>query len=101
MPRVKVTGNGEIEEVVRGKVYKIRHHLGKDPETGKYRRHLKRIVEMFGGALVNDIDASDISRAYAARRDSGEMSASTVHNVHVIFSQLMESAKRDRLIATN
>lgn len=164
MPRVKVTGNGEIEEVVRGKVYKIRHHLGKDPETGKYkrspkrtvygtkskareelakykveleggygnpdkvtlgeyanewfkrrelsdryspetiktdRRHLKRIVEMFGGALVNDIDASDISRAYAARRDSGEMSASTVHNVHVIFNQLMESAKRDRLIATN
>ncbi len=164
MPRVKVTGNGEIEEVVRGKVYKIRHHLGRDPETGKYkrspkrtvygtksqareallqykveleggygnpdkitlgeyakewfrqrelsdryspetiktdRRLLKLIVEMFGGALINDIDASDISRAYAARREAGDMSASTVHNVHVIFNQLMKSAKRDKLIATN
>ena len=164
MPKVKVTGNGEIEEVVRGKVYKIRHHLGYDPETKKYkrspkrtvygtkskareelakykieleggygnpdkvtlgeyakdwfkrrelsdhyspetiktdRRHLKRIVEMFGGALINEIDASDISNAYAARRESGDMSASTVHNVHVIFNQLMKSAKRDRLIAVN
>ena len=164
MPRVKVTGNGEIEEVVRGKVYKIRHHLGRDPETGKYkrspkrtvygtksqareallqykveleggfgnpdkitlgeyakewfkqrelsdryspetiktdRRLLKLIVEMFGGALINDIDTSDISRAYAARREAGDMSASTVHNVHVIFNQLMKSAKRDKLIATN
>ena len=164
MPRVKVTGNGEIEEVVRGQVYKIRHHLGYDPETKKYKRSPKRtvygpkskareelakykieleggygnpekvtlgeyakdwfknrelsdhyspetiktdrrllkfIVEMFGGALINEIDASDISRAYAARREAGEMSASTVHNVHVIFNQLMKSAKRDKLIATN
>ena len=164
MPRVKVTGNGEIEEVVRGKVYKIRHHLGRDPETGKYkrspkrtvygtksqareallqykveleggfgnpdkitlgeyardwfknrelsdryspetiktdRRLLKYIVEMFGGARINEIDASDISRAYAARRESGDMSAATVHNVHVIFNQLMKSAKRDKLVATN
>lgn len=40
----KVTGCGEIEEIERGKVYRIRHHLGKDPATGKYIRSLKRTV---------------------------------------------------------
>ena len=40
----KVTGCGEIEEIERGKVYRIRHHLGKDPATGKYIRSPKRTV---------------------------------------------------------
>lgn len=34
----KVTGCGEIEEIERGKVHRIRHHLGKDPATRKYIR---------------------------------------------------------------
>ncbi len=25
---MKITGSGEIEEVVKGKIYRIRHHLG-------------------------------------------------------------------------
>lgn len=41
----KVTGCGEIEEVERGKVYRIRHHhLGKDPVTGRYIRSPKKTV---------------------------------------------------------
>lgn len=40
----KVTGCGEIEEIERGKVYRIRHHLGRDPETGRYLRSPKRTV---------------------------------------------------------
>lgn len=42
MPRV--TGCGEIEEIERGKVYRIRHHLGRDPKTGRYLRSPKRTV---------------------------------------------------------
>ena len=26
---MKITGSGEIEEVTKGKVYRIRHHLGR------------------------------------------------------------------------
>lgn len=40
----KVTGCGEIEEIERGKVYRIRHHLGRDPKTGRYLRSPKRTV---------------------------------------------------------
>lgn len=40
----KVTGCGEIEEIERGKVYRIRHHLGRGPETGRYLRSPKRTV---------------------------------------------------------
>lgn len=40
----KVTGCGEIEEIERGKVHRIRHHLGKDPATRKYIRSPKRTV---------------------------------------------------------
>ena len=164
MPKVKVTGKGEIEEVVKGKVYKIRHHLGRDPETGKYvrspkrtvhgtksdarraledyrieleggygnpdkitvadyaqewfhrrelsgryspetiktdRRHVRRIVEMFGGQLLGEVDPIDVSRAYALRLDSGEITTSTLHNLNGVFSQMMKSAVRDKLIATN
>ena len=35
---MKITGSGEIEEVVKGKVYHIRHHLGRSPQTGRYIR---------------------------------------------------------------
>ena len=41
---VKITGKGEIEEVVRGKVYKIRHHLGYDEKLKKYVRSPKRTI---------------------------------------------------------
>lgn len=40
----KVTGCGEIEEIERGKVHRIRHHLGKGPATRKYIRSPKRTV---------------------------------------------------------
>ena len=40
----KIIGEGEIEEIVRGKKYYIRHHLGKDKRTGKYIRSPKRVV---------------------------------------------------------
>ena len=41
---MKITGSGEIEEVVKGKVYRIRHHLGRDPKTGHYIRPPKKTV---------------------------------------------------------
>ena len=41
---MKITGAGEIEEVVKGKVYRIRHHLGRDPKTGRYIRSPKKTV---------------------------------------------------------
>ena len=41
---MKITGSGEIEEVVKGKVYRIRHHLGRDPKTGRYIRSPKKTV---------------------------------------------------------
>ena len=41
---MEITGRGEYEEVVPGKVYRIRHHLGKDPVTGKYLRSKKKTV---------------------------------------------------------
>ena len=31
---MKIIGSGEIEEVTKGKVYRIRHHLGRDSKTG-------------------------------------------------------------------
>lgn len=40
----KIIGEGEIEEIVRGKKYYIRHHLGKDKKTGKYVRSPRRVV---------------------------------------------------------
>lgn len=40
----KVIGEGIIEEKVRGKVYYIRHSLGKDPISGKYIRSPRRTV---------------------------------------------------------
>lgn len=40
----KVTGEGSIEEKVRGKVYYIRHNLGKDPVTRKYVKSPRRTV---------------------------------------------------------
>ena len=64
MPRVKVAGKGEVEEVTKGKVYKVRRHLGRDPQTGKHIRSPKRTV-------------------------------------HGIFSQMMKSAVRDRLVPSN
>lgn len=41
---MKITGSGEIEEVVKGKVYRIRHHLGYDDKTGRYIRSPKKTV---------------------------------------------------------
>ena len=41
---MKIIGSGEIEEVVKGKVYRIRHHLGRDPKTGRYIRSPKKTV---------------------------------------------------------
>lgn len=41
---MKITGAGEIEEVVKGKVYRIRHHLGRNPKTGRYIRSPKKTV---------------------------------------------------------
>ena len=41
---MKITGSGEIEEVVKGKVYRIRHHLGRDPKTGRYIRSPKKTI---------------------------------------------------------
>lgn len=41
---MKITGSGEIEEVVKGKVYRIRHHLGRNPQTGRYIRSPKKTV---------------------------------------------------------
>lgn len=41
---MKITGAGEIEEVVKGKVYRIRHHLGRDPKTGRYIRSPKKTI---------------------------------------------------------
>lgn len=41
---MKITGSGEIEEVVKGKIYRIRHHLGRDPKTGRYIRSPKKTV---------------------------------------------------------
>lgn len=41
---MKITGSGEIEEVVKGKVYRIRHHLGRDLKTGRYIRSPKKTV---------------------------------------------------------
>lgn len=41
---MKITGSGEIEEVVKGKVYRIRHHLGRDTKTGHYIRSPKKTV---------------------------------------------------------
>ena len=40
----KVIGEGVIEEKVRGKIYYIRHSLGKDPNTGKYIRSPRKTV---------------------------------------------------------
>ena len=40
----KVIGEGVIEEKVRGKIYYIRHSLGKDPTTGRYIRSPRRTV---------------------------------------------------------
>lgn len=40
----KLTGCGEIEEIDRSKVYRIRHHVGKNLATGKYIRSPKRTV---------------------------------------------------------
>ncbi|OUO89928.1 hypothetical protein B5F40_08825 [Gordonibacter sp. An230] len=40
----KVTGCGEIGEIERGEVCRIRHHLGKGPATGKHIRSPKRTV---------------------------------------------------------
>lgn len=40
----KVVGEGTIEEKVRGKVYYIRHSLGRDPITGSYVRSPRRTV---------------------------------------------------------
>ena len=40
----KVIGEGVIEEKVRGKIYYIRHSLGKDPNTGKYIRSPQKTV---------------------------------------------------------
>ena len=44
MTREEIIGSGEIEEVVKGKVYRIRHHLGRDPKTGRYIRSPKKTV---------------------------------------------------------
>ena len=41
---MKIIGSGEIEEVTKGKVYRIRHHLGRDPKTGRYIRSPKKTV---------------------------------------------------------
>lgn len=41
---MKITGSGEIEEVVKGKVYRIRHHLGYDSKTGRYIRSPKKTI---------------------------------------------------------
>ena len=41
---MKIIGSGEIEEVVKGEVYRIRRHLGRDPKTGRYIRSPKKTV---------------------------------------------------------
>lgn len=61
----KVTGCGEIEEIERGKVHRIRHHLGKDPATGKYTRFPKRTVH------DTKSDARRALEEYRSELDSG------------------------------
>ena len=41
---MEIVGNGTIKEVKPGKVYRLRHCLGKDPKTGKYRKSPWRTV---------------------------------------------------------
>ena len=41
---LEIIGRSEFEEVKAGKVYRIRHHLGRDPQTGKYIRSPKKTI---------------------------------------------------------
>ena len=41
---MKAIGSGELEEVAKGKVNRIRHHLGRDTKTGRYIRSPKKTV---------------------------------------------------------
>lgn len=41
---MEIIGNGTIKEVKPGKVYRLRHNIGKDPATGKYLKSPWRTV---------------------------------------------------------
>lgn len=52
---------GEIEEIERDKVYRIRHHLGKGPVMGRYIRSPKKTVCGTKSGAPRVIDGSRIT----------------------------------------
>ena len=73
---------------VRRRVYRIRHHLGKDPATGKYIRSPKRTVH------------GTKSDARRAREEHG-MSQRGVHKLNAVMSQVMGLAVKEHLTEHN